>query len=375
MKSVKLKIFLICIILCLPVMAMADPYTTAPPMPDKYLLPDGSIQTFSGVEFAPANAGRAIIYKQSPWAIAKWLLPDGSIVAALPFSGGTGSGDVSTSGTPTQYNWAEWTNATTIKGTAVTASKPVCTDANGSPTACAGTEGVWQAAGSYQPTNATLTAIAGLTSAANAIPYFTGSETAGVISSSADMVSLLGSADYATARTNMGTWGVSGSITDEQLVCGETTGGTNLLKSCGAKITYTEPVTNTTICRTGVTTTGACTNPIKLASFAWDGAGSAVATANSKRCIVIPTTATVTGIYAIADASTTTHIHVYQDAFATGARSTTVTGTVDIGATLGALDTTLTSWDKSITAGDEICMSVEANDNAKWLNVIVYGTY
>lgn len=33
----------------------------------------------------------------------------------------------------------------------------------------------------------------------------------------------------------MGTWGVSGSITDEQLVCAETTGGTNLLKSCGAK--------------------------------------------------------------------------------------------------------------------------------------------
>jgi hypothetical protein len=76
----------------------------------------------------------------------------------------------------------------------------------------------------------------------------------------------------------------------------------------------------------------------------------------------------------MADASTTTHIHVYQDAFATNARSTTVTGAVDIGATLGSLDTTLTSWDKSITAADEICMSVEANNNAKWINVIVYGT-
>jgi hypothetical protein len=51
-----------------------------------------------------------------------------------------------------------------------------------------------------------------------------------------------------------------------------------------------------------------------------------------------------------------------------------VTGAVDIGATLGSLDTTLTGWDKSITAGDEICISVEANDNAKWLTVIVYGT-
>ena len=226
-----------------------------------------------------------------------------------------------------------------------------------------------------QPLDGELTALAGLTSSANAIPYFTGSGTAGVISSSADMVELLGSADYATALTNLGGWGVSGTITDEQLVCAETTGGTNLLKSCGAKITYTEPASNTTLCRTGSATTGACTNPVKLASFAWDGNGSAVATASSKRCTIIPTTATVTGVYAIADASTTTHIHVYQDAFATGARSTTVTGAVDISATLGSQDTTLTGWDKSITAGDEICMSVEANDNAKWLTVTVYGTY
>jgi hypothetical protein len=58
-----------------------------------------------------------------------------------------------------------------------------------------------------QSLDAELTALAGLTSAANAIPYFTGSGTAGVISSSANMVSFLGSADYATARTNLGiTW-------------------------------------------------------------------------------------------------------------------------------------------------------------------------
>jgi hypothetical protein len=195
------------------------------------------------------------------------------------------------------------------------------------------------------------------------------------ITPSTDIQDLLASADYATALTNLGGWGVSGSITDEQLVCAETTGGSNLLKSCGAKITYTEPASNTTLCRTGSATTGACTNPVKLASFAWDGNGSAVATASSKRCTIIPTTATVTGVYAIADASTTTHIHVYQDAFATGARSTTVTGAVDISATLGSQDTTLTSWDKSITAGDEICMSVEENDNATWLTVTVYGTY
>jgi hypothetical protein len=52
--------------------------------------------------------------------------------------------------------------------------------------------------------DAELNAIAGLTSAANKIPYFTGSGAASVISSSANMVSLLASADYSTARTNLG---------------------------------------------------------------------------------------------------------------------------------------------------------------------------
>jgi len=55
-----------------------------------------------------------------------------------------------------------------------------------------------------QAYDAELAALAGLTSAANGIPYFTGAGTAGVISSSADMVSLLGSADYATALSNLG---------------------------------------------------------------------------------------------------------------------------------------------------------------------------
>jgi hypothetical protein len=219
-----------------------------------------------------------------------------------------------------------------------------------------------------------------LTALANQAAYtINGNATAGAaaptaIASSADILAFLGAATDAAAMTELGTWGVSGAITDEQLMCAETTGGTNLLKSCGAKITYTEPAGSQTLCRTGAATTGACTNPVKLASFAWDGGGSAVATASSKRCTVLPGAAVITGVYAMADASTTSHFHVYQDAFAAGARSTTVTGAVDISATLGSVDTTLTSWDTSITAGDEICISVEANDNAVWLNVVIYGT-
>ncbi len=64
-----------------------------------------------------------------------------------------------------------------------------------------------------QPLDGELTALAGLTSAANAIPYFTGSGTAGVISSSADMVSLLESEDYATALSNLGGQAVNDDLT------------------------------------------------------------------------------------------------------------------------------------------------------------------
>jgi hypothetical protein len=61
--------------------------------------------------------------------------------------------------------------------------------------------------------------------------------------------------------------GISGTITDEQLLCGENTDGTNKIKSCGAKTTYTEPVSNIPLCRTGAGTTGGCTNITDIAAI------------------------------------------------------------------------------------------------------------
>jgi hypothetical protein len=39
-------------------------YNNSPVMPNKYLLPDGSITTFAGVEWAAADSDRADTYKQ-----------------------------------------------------------------------------------------------------------------------------------------------------------------------------------------------------------------------------------------------------------------------------------------------------------------------
>jgi len=72
------------------------------------------------------------------------------------------------------------------------------TDTAGMVTALALTIGT-----NVQAWDADLDALAGVTGAANAIPYFTAEHTAGVISSTANMISLLGSATYAAAAQNL----------------------------------------------------------------------------------------------------------------------------------------------------------------------------
>ena len=96
----------------------------------------------------------------------------------------------SISGTPAQYQWGEWVNATTIKGTAVTGSKVVCTDANGSPVACTNLSDL--AFSSYIP--ATRFSFAG----ANNVLTYTGDFSLGITLTGATAVTFPASGTLAT---------------------------------------------------------------------------------------------------------------------------------------------------------------------------------
>jgi hypothetical protein len=76
-----------------------------------------SITTFAGELVSPADASRAETYATCFPRVAKWLMPDGSVVSALPVSGGDGSGG--TTPAPTPANPVYFGSTNTAAATAV----------------------------------------------------------------------------------------------------------------------------------------------------------------------------------------------------------------------------------------------------------------
>lgn len=113
-----------------------------------------------------------------------------------------------------------------------------------------------------------------------------------------------------------------------------------------------------------------------IVSFAWDNGASAISTSAGKRCRRIKRAATIDGYSLLMDASSTTTIKLYKDAFSDSTLPTTdITGGhfIATAAKLGKTDDTLTDWTVAITAGDVICAEVTVNDNAKWATLILHG--
>lgn len=124
----------------------------------------------------------------------------------------------------------------------------------------------------------------------------------------------------------------------------------------------------------------------KLASFAWDGGGSAVtAEAASERCTSIPNAATITGYTMIVDqdpGAGTSILNLHKSAWNDTTRPTTaMDGTAHANPPtvpddkLAAKDTTLTGWTTAVAADDIICALVATNAVATWISLTIYGTY
>lgn len=164
---------------------------------------------------------------------------------------------------------------------------------------------------------------------------------------------------------------------------GLTAGETAVIKPVG-NYTLTYTTTGTTSVTFPTSGTLATVKAEKLATFAWDGGGSALtAAAGTKRCAFIPAASTLTGLYFSTEAEGTSDITValFKDAFAAGAHATTamISGTNAVtipsaGTVLNVNDTTLTNFTTAISAGDQVCATITATDTTKWLQLTLYGT-
>lgn len=260
----------------------------------------------------------------------------------------------------------------------------------------------------YQPLDGELTALAGLTSAANAIPYFTGSGTAGVISSSADMVSLLGSADYATARTNLGVEiganvqaysdilaGLAGVTPANNGIFGYNNSGTlGLYTNHSHDDSAAQFYDTTDATKTMQLELGSITTETKRTLTVPDADGTIALVKTEKLAVFnipgtsddgtvvdayIPVASTITGvIVTTSGAACSAVVDIWSQAYADfppeNAQTITASAPPTLTTAQMSKDTTLTGWTKQIAADTILRANLDSSDCAGNIQVTLIGT-
>ena len=247
-----------------------------------------------------------------------------------------------------------------------------------------GTNTAWTTIGNLAiSTDAELAALAGLVSAADSLPYFTGSGTAALATFTAFARTLLDDANQAAMRTTLGlTPGTDVQAYDAELAAlagltsaadkgiqftGSGTAGTYDLTTFAKTILddANQAAARTTLGLTPGTDVMTYNNNNRDVAipFIIDGGGSAITT-GVKGYIEIPFGGTIVSNRLLADQSGSIVVDIWKDTYANAPPTVADTITASAKPTLSSAqksqDTTLTGWTTSVTAGDWLGFNVDS---------------
>lgn len=243
-----------------------------------------------------------------------------------------------------------------------------------------------------QAQDAELSALAGLTSAADTLPYFTGSGTAALTSFTTTARSLLDDTSTSAMRTTLGlAIGTDVQAFDAELsaLASVTSAADALPYFTGSGTATTTTLTSTARSLLDDASTSAMRTTLgvgaigELATIAsgitcvFDGMGSAIAS-GSKVYLEIPYAMTITGWTLVADQSGSIVIDVWKDTYAnyppTVGDSIAGTEKPTLSSAAKNQDLTLSTWTTSVSAGDTLVFNVDSASTVTKATLVIRGT-